>query len=67
MKSMINAKLIPSYLQHKICVAKYNSEAWQGSEMLREAYSKVKDRKDKDAKQGSGTCDAHQSTKDTAQ
>ena len=35
--------------------------------MLREAYSKVKDRKDKDAKQGSGTCDAHQSTKDTEQ
>ena len=33
--------------------------------MLREAYSKVKDRKDKDAKQDSGTCDAQQSTKDT--
>ena len=64
---MKNAKLIPSYSQHQICVAKYNSEAWQGSEMLREAYSKVKDRKDKDAKQGSGTCDAHQSTKDTEQ
>ena len=35
--------------------------------MLREAYNKVKDRKDKDAKQGSGTCDAQQSTKDTEQ
>ena len=48
-------------------VARYNSEAWQSSEMLREAYSKVKDRKDTDAKQGSGTCDAQQSTKDTEQ
>ena len=35
--------------------------------MLRDALSRVKDKKNKEAKQGSGTCDAQQSTKDTEQ